>query len=197
MTQLEQTREGWLGRAAQALADHLLHEEEVPPLRISVGWPGGRSNRNVTVGQCWSTASSEDGVNQIFLSPMRGEEDTQHVLGTLLHEMIHAVDDCQSGHRGNFARIARRCGFINKLTSSDNRSEELNEILDEVADTIGPFPHAALDVTLAAADEPKKQTARMIKVTCPDDGYLIRTSRQWIEVGTPTCPCGTTMEVAS
>lgn len=193
----EETREAWLGRAAKELAETLFVEENVPPLRISVGWPGGRSNRERTIGQCWSTRSSADGVNQIFLSPVRGEDDTQHVLGTLAHEMIHAIDDCESGHRGNFARIARAAGFLPKLTSSDNRSDDLNAVLDEIAEKVGPFPHAAITTTGKAADQPKKQTTRMIKVACPEDGYTARTTRKWLDdLGAPTCPCGEQMEEA-
>jgi hypothetical protein len=190
-------REDWLGKAALQLADRVLVEEDVPPLRISVGFPGGRANRQRTIGQCWSTKSSDDGVNQIFMSPIRGEDSTRDVLGTLLHEMIHAVDDCESGHRGNFARIARSVGFIPKLTSSDNRNEELNALLDEIAEIVGAFPHATLNVAARAADQPKKQEARMIKVVCPDCGYTLRTTRKWLDVGTPYCPCGTDMEEAS
>lgn len=165
-------------------------------MRISVGWPGGRSNRNRTIGQCWPTTSSEDGVNQIFMSPIRGEDDTQNVLGTLLHEMIHAVDDCESGHKGNFARIAKAVGFLPKLTSSDNRTDELNDVLDEVAELVGPFPHAAITSLGNAADNPAKQSTRMIKVMCAADGYIVRTTQKWLDLGTPTCPCGTEMEVA-
>lgn len=191
------TREGWLGAAATQLADRLFTEEDVPPLAISVGWPGGRANREVTIGQCWATDASVDGVNQIFISPVRGEDETQNVLGTLAHEMIHAIDDCESGHRGEFARIAKRVGFLPKLTSSDNRSEDLNAILDEVAKIIGPFPHAAIDTHQPAADEPKKQGTRMIKVECGDCGYVVRTTRKWLDIGTPTCPCGSEMEEAA
>lgn len=193
----EENRETWLGRAARELAETVFVEQEVPPLRISVGWPGGRSNRNRTIGQCWTTGSSADGVNQIFLSPIRGEDDTQNVLGTLAHEMIHAIDDCESGHRGEFAKIAKGVGFLPKLTSSDNRSDDLNAVLDEIAEKIGPFPHAALATMTRAADEPKKQGTRMVKLTCPEDGYIVRTTRKWLDdLGTPTCPCGAQMEEA-
>lgn len=189
-------REAWLGKAAQALAERFLADEKVPAMRISVGWAGGGSNPDATAGQCWPTTATDDGVAQIFISPSRGEKDTQAVLATLLHEMIHAVDDCKDGHKGNFVRIAKKVGFVPKWTSSQFRSDELSANLDKVAELVGLFPHAAINHLGRAADKPKKQAARMIKLECPDDGYLVRTSQKWIDIGNPTCPCGAEMEVA-
>jgi hypothetical protein len=197
VTMEEETREAWLLRAVQELAEPLAEAgEDLPEVRVSVGWPGGRSNRNTTVGQCWSTAACADGVSQIFMSPLRGEESTVNVLGTLLHELIHAIDDCESGHRGNFARIAKAVGFVPKLTSSDNRTDELEEVLKELADRLGPFPSAAIMPSLGLVGE-KKQGTRQLKVVCPDDGAIVRMTRKWLdEVGAPTCACGAQMEEA-
>jgi hypothetical protein len=197
MTAVEDTREAWLGRASARLANYLLSDQDVPPLRISVGWPGGSSNRKTTIGQCWPTGASADGVNQIFMSPVRGEDDTVKVLATLLHEMIHAVDDCASGHRGRFSTIAKSCGFTRPLTSSDNHTDELTAKLEEIAELVGPFPHAAISSKARAADTPPKQETRMIKLVCPYDDYSVRTTRTWLDVGLPTCPCGTEMQEAS
>jgi hypothetical protein len=193
------TREAWLVLAAKHLGQWLAAEgAEVPPMRLSVGWPGGRSNRNRTIGQCWKRACAADGVNQIFISPVRGEEDTIKVLATLLHEIIHAVDDCESGHRGAFAKMARAQGFTAPLTSSDNLSPELEERLTALAEIVGVFPHPQLTTVIAGSEEPKKQTTRMLKVECPEDGYTVRTTRKWLdELGAPICPCTTQMEVSA
>jgi len=40
------------------------------------------------------------------------------------------------------------------------------------------------------------QTTRMLKVECPADGYIVRTTQKWIDLGLPTCPCGEEMELA-
>jgi hypothetical protein len=202
------TREAWLIAAAGLLAP-LLEEvgEEMVPIRVSVGWPGGRGKKSTTVGQCWNRASSADEVNQIFLSPVRGEEDTIHVLGTLLHEMIHAIDDC-NGHRGNFARIAKAVGFLPKLTSADNRTEALTATLADVGETLGAFPHAAMVGSARGSEEKPKQSTRMLKVICGqgdnqeelgEGPYLVRMTQKWLDLyGPPTCPChGADMEVAS
>ncbi len=115
---------------------------------------------------------------------------TVEVLGTLLHEMIHAVDDCKSGHRKGFIDIAKPLGFVSKWTSSCNRSEELTERLKGLAERLGDFPSAAI-VSGAAADTPPKQSTRMIKAECAEGSeYKVRLSQKWIdEVGPPICPC--------
>jgi len=46
--------------------------------------------------------------------------------------------------------------------------------------------------TLRAAIEYLEES--MIKVVCPEDGYIVRTTAKWLEVGMPSCPCGTQME---
>lgn len=192
MTETADNRESWLIIAATELATILEAEgETMPPMRVSVGWPGGRGKKSTVVGQCWPSTVAEDGVAQIFMSPVRGEADTLHVLGTLLHEMIHAVDDCTSGHKGNFARIAKAVGFLPKLTSADNRSEELDAQLGEVAEKIGPFPHAAIVTGARGSEDPKKQGTRMLKVACVNGtGFIVRMTQKWIdELGLPFCAC--------
>ena len=192
-----ETREAWLIAAAEALSVLLQDADiEMVPIRVSVGWPGGKGKKGNVVGQCWASTACDDGVAQIFMSPVRGEDDTQHVLGTLLHEMIHAVDDCQSGHRGNFMRIAKKVGFVSKFTSADNRTDELSAQLDDIAGRLGPFPHAAIKLGVRGSEEPKKQGTRMLKVVCPSDGYTLRTTQKWIDIGLPTCPCGEEMEAS-
>lgn len=194
---LEENREGWLINAAKAMTPWL--EEighEVPALRVSVGWPGGRAPKASTVGQCWPTSSTDDGVAQIFISPIRGAADTVDILGTLLHEMVHAVDDCASSHNKGFIAIAKPLGFKSKWTSSANRGEELEERLKGLAERLGEFPSGAIQAG-RAADAPAKQSTRMLKLLCPGDGYIARTTRKWIDdLGVPSCPCGLQMEVS-
>lgn len=36
----------------------------------------------------------------------------------------------------------------------------------------------------------------MLKLVCPEDGYTVRTTRKWLEVGQPSCPCGLELEEA-
>ena len=55
-----------------------------------------------------------------------------------------------------------------------------------------PYPHSKLNVTL----ETKPQTTRMIKCECATCGFVVRTTRKWLdEVGAPHCPNDGEMEV--
>ena len=65
--------------------------------------------------------------------------------------------------------------------------EALQARLHAMADELGPYPHAAL----VGGDGRKKQSTRMLKVTCAECGCIARMTRQWLEeVGAPTCGCG-------
>jgi hypothetical protein len=188
-------REEWLQNAAAEMMPWLAEVEDVEtvPVHVSIGWPssGGLGVRSRTIGECWKRDRSEDGVNQIFVSPINGHKDTPEILGVLLHEMIHAVDDCESGHRKNFIRIARSVGFVSKWTSL-NLGEELAARLEALADRLGSIPSAALSPSgVAAGEDEEKDKNRQLKVECAEgSGYKVRMTRKWIEdVGTPICPC--------
>jgi hypothetical protein len=183
-----QNREAWLIKAAEAMVPWFEHVgEKVPPIRVSVGWAGGRQKN--AVGQCWASTACADGVPQIFVTPARGKNETVDVLGTLLHEMIHAIDDCESGHRGNFIRIARAMGLLPKWTSSMNRTEELTDALKALAEQLGEFPQAAIGESSRGSEQGKAQKNRQLKFSCRNTGYIVRTSRKWADVGAPLCPC--------
>jgi len=74
--------------------------------------------------------------------------------------------------------------------------EQLRAKLGEIAEELGEYPHKALTPNA----EIKKQSTRMIKVSCfyctDDDGnpYTVRLTRKWIEFGLPQCPSGHSLE---
>lgn len=185
------TREEWLTAAVEYLNIHVFDPREVylPPIRLSVGWPGGRGPKGNVIGQCWKRRVASDKVNQIFVSPTVG--DAVRVLDVLVHEIIHAVDDCNSGHRGAFAKIAKGCGLEGPMTATV-AGDALRAKLEMILAALGTYPHATLGGTPDdSAEGPKKQGTRMRKVECAaGSGYLVRMTRVWIDTyGTPTCPC--------
>lgn len=193
-TKVFETREAWLEAAVAALRP--LFEEKagvtVPTVRVSVGFAGGRGRKNTTIGQCWPTVLSGDKVAQVFVSPVL--EDVEQILATLVHELVHAADDCESGHKGEFTRIARAVGLEGKLTAT-HAGDDLKETLGEIhSKVLGKFPHAALSAG-DGADGPKKQGTRMLKTICvaADEGeevYTVRMTRKWLDTyGAPICPC--------
>jgi hypothetical protein len=184
------TREEWLENAIKALTPLFddIENAVVPPLRISIGWP--HKGKPTTRGQCFKAEVAKDGVSQIFISPW--VEEPVVILGVILHEMIHGIDNCDSGHRGNFIRLARAVGLEPKWTSANPSLELLAKLVKIEAD-LGEWPHSILDLTARAADQPAKQSTRMLKVVCSVDGvdgYKVRMTRKWLdELGAPDCPC--------
>ena len=194
---MTENREAWLQRASKAMDKWLGEVEgvEVVPVHVTVGWPssGGLGTKARTLAECWARKHSADGVNQIFMTPMLGEESTVQVLGNLLHEKVHAVDDCESGHRKEFIRISKALGFVAKWTSL-NMSPELEERLKGLAERLGPIPSPAISVgnfEAGGEEEEPKDKNRQLKVECANDtGYKVRMTRKWLdEFGAPICPC--------
>ncbi|MFB7185218.1 hypothetical protein ACFCZT_07840 [Streptomyces sp. NPDC056230] len=214
------TREEWLHRAIEALRPR--YEQVGMPLPERLHVSVGFASKMQRIGECWARRMSADGVNHIFISPELNE--ASEVLGTLVHELIHAADDCKNGHKGPFRKAAVALGLEGKMTATI-AGKALAAQLRSLAAEIGPYPHGVLytrgvpvmapkpssETDQDQADEteteetpsssaPKKQTARMIKVMCSEDceceGYTFRTTQKWIEVGLPNCPFGGEMSVA-
>lgn len=186
-------REAWLEEAVWE-ASTLLYERagiEVPRVRVAVGWPSkrGTSLKKRTVGECWKPEVAEDGISQIFISPVM--DAPVQVLGTLIHELIHAWDECEHGHRGPFVRAAKAVGLTGPWTAT-SVGEDLQPVLESIAEQLGPYPHSKLTPQV----QRKVQTTRQLKIECPDCGCIARMTQKWINVGLPTCYCGTEMEAA-
>lgn len=191
------TREQWLEAAVVELKPLFKAAGvELPPVRVSIGWPskGGTSSKSKVIGQCWNKSASKDKVNQIFISPTLGE-DLIKALAVLVHELIHAWDDCKSQHKGAFVVKARAMGLEGKMTES-NASPQLADTFRAIIHKLGPLPHSPL--ILSEMDKQiKKQTTRMIKLSTPDCcDYTVRTTQKWIDEGLPKCPHDVTMELA-
>lgn len=183
MTTTAINREDWLNKAVNELSGLFAEAGySVPAVKVSVGWPGG-GNKRTRIGECWTTAAAKDGVNNLFVSPQ--VDSPTKVLEILAHELIHAIDDCQHGHRGPFVKMGKAIGLKGPWTAT-TASPELAETLCEIAAKLGDYPHGAMSVSSAA----KKQSTRMLKVECLTTGYTLRTTRKWLEqYGAPICPC--------
>ena len=137
------TREQWLQNAVKALTPLFLAKGyTVPRCHVSCGFASTDVKRG-HIGQCWSTRASEDQVNQIFISP--GLSDPVLVLDTLMHELIHAVDDCQNKHGPAFKKMALKLGLKGPMRSA-GAGPELLVKLEAIALSLGPYPHARLNV---------------------------------------------------
>lgn len=193
MTVKHKTREAWLEACAALIAkkyrdvfqmhfadtglDHLAH------LKISTGFPS-RGGLTKVIGECWKAKASEDeATHHIFINPRL--TDIVEVVATLGHEMVHAADDGEHKHRGPFLKAVREMGLEGKATATFAGAAfaEWARSLDE---KLGEYPHTGLVPLM----EVKKQGTRMLKLEADCCGYIVRTTKKWIEVGLPSCPCG-------
>ena len=175
------TREEWLTRAANTLLDEVIMPETEaprPPFRVSVGWPKGKRG-NQALGVCHPRALSGDGVNEIYITP--NVESPTKALAMLTHELIHALTDCQTGHKGEFAAIAHAVGFEAPLTTL-NPSPSLIELCEFYANELGDYPHARLG---DSPHRPKTDRNRQLKLECDACGLILRGSQTAIN----SMPC--------
>ena len=207
--QTEAKRETWLAKATDYLRPMFAEQGyQIPSdVRVTCGFPSSRAlsskNGNRYIGMCWPRGCSDANINEIAISPcLSGETNSLEVLATLVHELVHAVDDCENGHGPVFKRIALAVGLEGKMTAT-HASTALAAHLQKFIDAEGSFPHE----TLAVVKGHKKQSTRMIKASCVNDFcerdergnlYTVRLSRSWLEKGgAPICPiCQGDMEIA-
>jgi hypothetical protein len=190
------TREEWLITLAEMMRPVFADLGYTLPekLRVSVGWPSSKAlagkGGSRAIGQCFYPECSKDKATELFISPVL--EDGMRVADTLAHELAHAALGKGHGHGPKFARVAKALGLEGKPTNTV-AGEAFIQWAKPLVAALGKYPHAALDVTKGQT----KQSTRMLKVSCPECGYSVRTTQKWLDVGTPTCPCGEEMEAAA
>jgi len=192
-------RETWLQQAVELIRPWFTEAGYKLPavVHVSVGFPskGALSRKVARLGECWKPQVSADGNSQIFINPTMA--DGLRVLDVLVHELIHAALP-EAGHKHAFgkAKVALLLEGPNKATVA---TPELIVKLQALVATIGEYPHSALSPALNGE---KKQTTRMIKVTCEQpqckgeapegkeaSGYTARLTRMWLDkFGPPLCP---------
>lgn len=194
-TPLFADREAWLTEAANLILDDILtpiaeakYEYERPSIRISIGFPK-HSRGGKAIAVCFIRAASSDGVNEIFINPEL--DDPIKVMEAMVHELIHAYDDCASGHRHFFAHVARKAGLEGPLTSTIAGSD-LSKRLNSFAELLGVFPHRKMQLDHTH----KKDGTRQLKVHCDnaDCQFIFRSSKVQLdklfkgELERPYCP---------
>lgn len=189
-----ETREEWLLEAATHLSDMIAEKTDLKPssrIYVSAGWPR-RDRGGKVIGQCFPKKVSQ-GAHHLFISPTLS--DRTQVLATLLHELVHAADDCASergghakAHMGDFTKAIRALGLEGKPTATVAGKALAKEFGALVKEHLGPYPHSVL--TPGDYGPMKPQTTRQLKVVCPDCGCIVRMTRKWLdEIGPPYCGC--------
>jgi hypothetical protein len=202
-------RESWLHAAIEMFRPRFVEIGQPIPerIRVSVGFgpTGATKESNLILGVCLA-ARCAGGVNEIFIAPV--DSDAASMLGTLVHELIHASLDNADGHKGRFADAAVRLGLVGRMTHPQ-AGLALAADLTVMASELGEYPGATVDLD-AAMDGPGEKTPsrsgpksatqtnrhgvlKCQDVACPCGGYQVRTTKKWVMVGYPMCPSGNEM----
>jgi hypothetical protein len=188
------TRESWLRAATNELRSYFAGCDYPLPdkIRFSIGFPS-TGRKGSRVGECWHSSTSNDEHFEIFIRADLDEPG--NVLGVLVHELVHAVIPIDARHGKLYRAAAVKIGLQGKMAHA-MPGILLQKRLDELAATLGPLPHARLNIERGAdnrgpADKAKKQTTRMLKAECDVDGhgYVVRVAAAHVRNdGPPICP---------
>lgn len=174
-----QSREKWLHHAIKAVTPIFTEKGYVvPKVNVSCGFPSTGKDRHI--GQCWAKEASEAEINEIFISPKL--DDPVEVLDTLIHELVHAVDNCRNSHGAEFKKIALSVGLQGKMRQA-SAGEKLKERLNEISSALSPYPHKKLKFQVKARN-PKPRP----RAVCQECGYEINILKKWLHYGPPLCP---------
>tara|TARA_R110000751_G_scaffold24918_2_gene68202 strand:- start:786 stop:1400 length:615 start_codon:yes stop_codon:yes gene_type:complete len=180
-------RETWLNAAAVLMQASVFTDAAIEPqawesvrYRVTCGFPlgyrGSRGTKQITLGQAFDPSISADGTYEVCVNPIM--DAPADVLAVLAHELVHVYCGIECGHRGAFRRVAVAIGLAGKMTATVAGSK-LAETLADIADQLGPYPHAKIDPTLR-----KKQGTRNLKLVCNECGFTARTSGKWMSQAT-------------
>ena len=200
-------RESWLRAAVNLLRPYFVDIGYPLPehIRTAIAFPStGRKGKRLA--ECWHSTSSEDDSFEIFIRADLAEPI--EVLGVLVKELVHSALPDGVGHGKEFKTAALKAGLQGPMRIA-KPGVLLERRLLEMANTLGPLPHARLHIDQApltavaplpavALDGPKKQRTRWLKAECQVDGcgYLVRVSAKNVrEVGPPPCPKHGAMQV--
>jgi hypothetical protein len=192
-------REPWLMDAVAELRDYFQKSALTIPDKLRCGFSITSSGKKAArKGECWPPTASADGHFEIFISPDIAEPVA--VLVILVRELVHACLPESAGHGPKYKEAANRIGLIGAMRKPE-AGPLLLEFLARIAETLGPLPHASLDLMAPVLDRPakpigapKKQKARMLKAECHGKlgqlcGYTARVAAKWVDdLGPPHCP---------
>jgi hypothetical protein len=163
-------RETWLAAFATAAKPYLaeriggLGGNEEAVVRLSCGFPP-KTGRKAADAAIVPPAASDDFTAEVFVSPT--VDNAQAVAALVLPLLEVAL-------KGNWRSASPKVAAPVALPSWAN----------SILANLGEYPHAKIELVAAP-----KQTTRLIKVACLNDGYIARVSRTTLEnLGAPICP---------
>lgn len=175
-------REEWLSKAVEELRPLFASVGHPLPdkIRVTCGLPSQRSRSlNKAIGEHWSSRASSDSHHEISISPVIDKEI--EVLAVLVHELAHSATD-GDGHKGRFPKLVKSLWLEGKPTSTFGGETFKENFADLVAD-LGEYPHRQLNVGTVI----KKQSTRMLKLSCPNCGAIVRATKKVADYKMPFC----------
>ena len=129
-----------------------------------------------TLGVCYSRAASAAGLNEIFISASCA--DSEKIIKILVHELCHAILDCQGAHGSQFKTVAKQAGLMAPFATAKNGevscTTELDQTVAAIVEALGPIPHSELK---KPAPKPGRNNHKLI---CGGCVWQANTSRKHI-----------------
>jgi hypothetical protein len=188
------SRDQWLTEAMNKIIDVVFKPVELrmpPLLRIAAGLLPGKA-----LGVCTNPLYADDGAVHIWITPEHGADDVMAILGTIVHELCHAVahaegyNDCGHGHP--FSKYIRDVGLEGKPKHATAvEGTELWATLSGIAAELGPYDHAPL-----RKKESKKRNSDVVTwISTTDPEFEVKAKYALtVEKGTPRDPSAVPME---
>ena len=186
MSTTHATREQWLAAALEAMkpvAATLTGQNMADRIRIGVGFPS-TYRRSGTLAECWPDVDSGDAHAEVIISPTIADpvEVFARLLGQALRTLPGAMSIASVSYREAFDAVHLTVGADkNAILYSDAFYDQWESLIA----ALGDYPHAELSVAVR-----KTQSTRMLKLQCPQCGYIIRTTGKWVAQGIPVCHDG-------
>lgn len=181
-------REEWLINATE-LSKNVFKQVgySIPEnIKLSCSYPsnGKGGKKKKPVGQCIDTSASAENNYNILIHPEIS--DKIEVLGILTHELVHATVGIKEGHNKVFKQCATSVGLEGKMTATTT-GEKFDNLFSDVIKELPDYPHGSIILS----DNDKKQTTRMLKLTCENEtGLILRMSKgAYDKFGSPLCGC--------
>jgi len=178
---VKMNREQWLTVMANHIINDLLVPEQiiVAPdsqlVRVSVGFPKGTRKKQVIYAV--KRRQTADSINQLYVHPSYGAEDSALILAELAQAIVWSASDVTTAEEAASHPVVR-----DRMKRLNRMQESVAESFEEYLAEYGPIPHAP-----TVKDAPKQST-RMHKIECLACGAVWRMSAKW-SLHAFSCPC--------
>lgn len=167
------TREEWLAAFIENARPVFIAAGVPIPERLRVGVGFAFASRKA-IGQCWTDEASSDAHFETIVSPVH--DTGVAAADTLTHELVHAAVGTRHGHKRPFQALCEKVG-LRKLggkweCAGGEGNPAWHAWADPIIEALGPYPGARLNADLIR----KKQSTRLLKVTCSACDFVARVS---------------------